>query len=266
MVEEALKNSLFDFGDDHRLKQACQYALLSGGKRLRPILVLLIAEALGKGTVPMDAAVAIEFFHTASLIADDLPCMDNEKWRRGKLALHHAYGETIALLASYGLITAAFEKIHAASAGLSADICALAVKEAAVAAGLKGATSGQYYDLFPPESSLEQLQRLHHLKTGTLFETAFVFGHLFGGGDVADLDEVRKCARHFGSAFQIADDLSDEEEDTKEKNMVLFLGKEKALVLFEEQLKLYESSLEKLSYNLSCNLSDLLANRVHGTA
>ncbi|MDX8430918.1 MAG: polyprenyl synthetase family protein [Candidatus Algichlamydia australiensis] len=250
IIEEALKVSLKDFGDDHRLKEACSYALLSGGKRLRPLLVLQIAESVGKGLVPIDAAVAVEFFHTASLIADDLPCMDNEQWRRGKLALHHAYGETVALLASYGLITAAFEKIHSASEGLSPQVCAIAVKEAAQAAGLKGATTGQFYDLFPPNTNREQLERLHHLKTVTLFETAFIFGHLFGGGDESLVEGVRECARHFGFAFQIADDIADFEEDSEEKNIACFLGKERAEVLFQEELAAFSKAASVLPYDL----------------
>ncbi|GAB5411482.1 MAG: polyprenyl synthetase family protein [Chlamydiales bacterium] len=249
-VEVALKESLDGFGDDHRLKEACVYALLSGGKRLRPLLVLQIADAVGKRRVPMDAAVAVEFFHTASLIADDLPCMDNAQWRRGELALHHAYGETIALLASYGLITAAFEKIHEGAKGFSSDICALALKEAARSAGLKGATTGQFYDLFPPKTSKEQLERLHHLKTGTLFETAFIFGHLFGGGDPTFVEVVRECAKHFGFAFQIADDLSDFDEDGAEKNMARFLGKERAEELLQQELLAFEEAAEKLPYRL----------------
>jgi len=99
-------------GEKTKLRDACEYALKSGGKRFRPLLVLLVAEALGNNLNVLDAALSVEFFHTASLIVDDLPCMDNEEERRSQPTLHKIYGESIALLSSYALICAAFEKIH----------------------------------------------------------------------------------------------------------------------------------------------------------
>ena len=112
--EKVLRESLVAFEEGSSLSKAVSYALLSGGKRIRPLLVLQIAKALGKEVV-FDAALSVEYFHTASLIADDMPCMDDDEVRRGMTCLHIKYGEATALLASYALITAAFERIHQAA-------------------------------------------------------------------------------------------------------------------------------------------------------
>src|SRR5579863_9558332 len=111
-IEQEIAKSIICFGEKTKLRDACEYALTNGGKRFRPLIVLFVGEALGCGLNVYEAALSVEFFHTASLIADDLPCMDNDDERRDKPSLHKVYGETIALLASYALITAAFEKIH----------------------------------------------------------------------------------------------------------------------------------------------------------
>ena len=111
-IEQEIARSILCFGEKTKLRDACEYALTNGGKRFRPLIVILIAEALGNGLNVFEAALSVEFFHTASLVADDLPCMDNDDERRDKPSLHKVYGEAIALLASYALITAAFEKIY----------------------------------------------------------------------------------------------------------------------------------------------------------
>jgi geranylgeranyl diphosphate synthase type II len=125
-----------------------------------PSLVLLIAEGLGHGLNVFDSALAVEFFHTASLIADDLPCMDNEEERRSKPSVHKVYGESIALLSSYSLICSAFERIYRNGAVMRdaeppfcsfADrACVVAFEHATRCAGILGATGGQFLDLFPP--------------------------------------------------------------------------------------------------------------------
>jgi geranylgeranyl diphosphate synthase type II len=102
-------------GDPSRLRDACAYALLNGGKRLRPALVCLVAESLGLGRDVLHAGLSVEYFHTASLIADDLPCMDNDDTRRNRPALHKAFEESTALLASYTLVAAGYGAIYDAS-------------------------------------------------------------------------------------------------------------------------------------------------------
>ena len=109
-IEQEIAKSIVAFGEKTKLRDACEYALTNGGKRFRPLIVLLIAEALGHGMNVYPSALSVEFFHTASLIADDLPCMDNDDERREKPSLHKVYGESIALLASYALITQHLKK------------------------------------------------------------------------------------------------------------------------------------------------------------
>jgi geranylgeranyl diphosphate synthase, type II len=229
-IEQEIAKTISSFGEKNKLRDACEYALTSGGKRFRPMIVLMTAEGLGNGLNVYPAALSVEFFHTASLIADDLPCMDNDDERREKPSLHKVYGETIALLSSYALITAAFEKIHKNAllmqnsgthfAYMSDRACALALETAAHCSGILGATGGQFLDLFPPSINLETVRQVIYKKTITLFETAFTFGWLFGGGDILELDLVKKCAFHMGMAFQIADDIVDLQQDEKKQREI----------------------------------------------
>ncbi|QZA59453.1 polyprenyl synthetase family protein [Candidatus Rhabdochlamydia porcellionis] len=248
-VDEKIIQSLFDFGEKTKLRDACEYALMSGGKRFRPLIVILVAEALNNHLDVSDAALAVEFFHTASLIVDDLPCMDDDDQRRDKPSTHKIYGESTALLASYSLMTAGFGKIHKNAevikksfppfSALSDVICTLALSIATQCSGILGATGGQFFDLFPPDNSLETAQRIISQKTGALFEISFAFGWLFGGGDMKQLKLVKKLAHHFGFAFQIADDLHDIKQDEQENlklSIVHMLGPEKALEYFQNEL------------------------------
>jgi geranylgeranyl diphosphate synthase, type II len=241
LIERHLRVLVEEMGEKNALRDACEYALLGGGKRLRPILVLMIAEALGKDAMP--AALGIECFHAASLIADDLPCMDDDAMRRERPSLHKAFGESTAILASYALIAEGYGGIYKNSAGRP-DLAVICLKEAARLAGINGATNGQFLDLFPPDHSLATIQKILYQKTVTLFELAFVFGWLFGGGDPAKLDRVKACAGHLGMAFQIADDLLDEGHDRI--NIATALGKEKALRLFEQEMKGLQETLQEL--------------------
>ncbi len=258
-VEDEITKGIVDFGEKTKLRDACEYALKSGGKRFRPLLVLLVAEALNHQLNVMDAAIAVEFFHTASLIVDDLPCMDNEKERRSRPTLHKIYGESIALLASYALVCAAFEKIQANTItmrgapspfGERADATGiLSLGYLSRYAGIAGATGGQFYDLFPPTLTLGALKEVIYKKTVMLFEASFVLGWLFGGGEEEGLEKIRKGACHFGMAFQIADDLKDitQDEDNKRGvNLAKFLGKEKATTLFKEELNKFRKILTAL--------------------
>ena len=258
-VEQELAKSISRLGEKTKLRDACEYALTNGGKRFRPLIVLMVSEALGKDLNVSDAALSVEFFHTASLIADDLPCMDNDDERRDKPSLHKVYGETIALLASYALITAAFERIHCNAAvmresGLFSSeasdlVCRLALECATHCSGILGATGGQFLDLYPPTLNLEMVKQVIYKKTVTLFEVSFVFGWLFGGGDINLLEKVKKAAYHLGMAFQIQDDLGDviqDEKNQRDISMARLVGKEKAFVLFKEEMALFEKHLKDL--------------------
>ncbi len=253
-VEKALQTAIEGMGENSVLRDACSYALMGNAKRFRPILILLIGEALGSCDV-MPAALSVEFFHTASLIADDLPCMDNDDHRRGRPSLHKAFGEGTALLASYTLIAAGYGGIYENGKKLkerplfasSADKRALICLEAATRlAGLQGATQGQFLDLFPPNSSLEIVEEIMQKKTVSLFEIAFLFGWLFGGGEIEAIADLSACASHLGMAFQIGDDLEDNLQDQRNNNMASLLGREKTILLFQEEIASLEQRLKKI--------------------
>jgi geranylgeranyl diphosphate synthase type II len=255
--EQELSLAIEKMGERSLLRDACSYALTNGGKRLRPILVLMIAEALGSCDA-MPSALSVEFFHTASLIADDLPSMDNDSVRRGVPSLHVAFGESTALLTSYTLIAAGYGGIYENGKILrrnplfatSADTRAMECLDVATrCAGIQGATQGQFLDLFPPNLSVETIRDIIYKKTVTLFEISFLFGWIFGGGDLQKIPLLKNCAYHLGLAFQINDDLEDGIQDAAiggRVNMASALGKEKAISCFEEEIALLEKTMKAL--------------------
>ncbi|MCH9608505.1 MAG: hypothetical protein S4CHLAM45_10830 [Chlamydiales bacterium] len=245
-IEEKIVDMLPSFGPKSRLSDACAYALTNGGKRLRPSFVYQIADQIGKGIDVTDAALAVELFHTASLIADDLPCMDDDDMRRGRLSLHKAFDEATAILTTYALIAEGYERIRLASKGRDPEICQLALQLATANTGIHGATGGQYLDLHEPENLLSVIEK----KTGTLFEIAFAFGWLFGGGEVEKLETIKKAARNFGLAFQIQDDLLDVKQDDQEKNYALLYGEKNARQTLDRTLTRLQELLNEVNLSL----------------
>lgn len=254
------KDLLENFGSSTVLKEACAYSLLNGGKRFRPAIVLMVAKAIGKGHDVLDAAIAVEYFHTASLIADDLPCMDDDDERRNRPSLHKAFNETTALLASYALISAGYRAIwqNSLKNDKNSENLSLALSVATFNTGILGATGGQFLDIFPPDNSVETLLEILNKKTVTLFEIAFCLGWIFGGGDHRKLDLIKKLAYHFGMAFQIADDLSDLAQDEKQEQSVN-LAKVVGLNQAKEVLAKEKSSLLQVAKELSLDTIDFLA-------
>ena len=194
-----------------QLADSMRYSLMAGGKRLRPILVMAAADAVGaRGTDFVQAACGIEMIHTYSLIHDDLPAMDNDDYRRGKLTNHKVYGEALAILAGDALLTQAFEVILRQQ-GVSAEVLVQVVREMSVAAGPNGMVGGQVIDMLSEGKriSLEELRRMHMGKTGALFRAAIRSGAILGGADAARLEALTTYADCFGLAFQITDDILD---------------------------------------------------------
>lgn len=197
-----------------------RYALLGGGKRLRPVLVLATAELFTRGkTNPIDAlpaAIALECLHTYSLIHDDLPCMDNDDLRRGRLTVHRQFDEATALLAGDGLLTFAFQLIGSQYAN-QPDLCAALVREIADAAGSEKLIGGQMEDLLAEQkndATAAELEFIHLNKTAAMITVALVAGGRCGGADDGQLDLLRTAGRHLGLAFQITDDILDATADT----------------------------------------------------
>ncbi len=198
------------------LQDAIAYALLSPGKRLRPTLTLLAAEHFGRAdpegarAAALDAGCAIEMVHAASLILDDLPCMDDASVRRGRPACHLRFGEDMAVLASVALLNQAYATL-AAARGLPADVRLALVARLSAAVGLDGLVAGQARDL-RERAGVADAAPLHDLnrqKTGVLFVAAVEAGAAAAGATGARLQGARAFAAALGEAFQILDDLLD---------------------------------------------------------
>lgn len=194
------------------LLEAMKYSLMAGGKRLRPILCLAAAQACGMtGSLVMPAACAIEMIHTYSLIHDDLPCMDDDDYRRGRLTCHRVYGENMAVLAGDALLTLGFEILGTERADLPQDRLLKAVAILARAAGGQGMVGGQVLDLQGENQDLDlsALETVHQLKTGALIEGALKIGATLAGAEPWETDALAAYGQAYGLAFQITDDILD---------------------------------------------------------
>ena len=218
LVEEQLVRELEQEPPlDARLAESMRYSLMAGGKRLRPILLMAAADAVGaKGTDYLTAACALEMIHTYSLIHDDLPAMDNDDYRRGKLTNLKVYGDGMAVLAGDALLTLAFEVIARQQHTDPATLLRV-VQEISTAAGMNGMVGGQAIDL---ESEghripMQELQKMHMGKTGALFRAALRSGAILAGATEGQLAALTSYAEGFGLAFQITDDILDVTGDEK---------------------------------------------------
>lgn len=194
-----------------RLGDAARYALLSPGKRFRPMLTLLAAREFGaEASAALDAACAFEMVHTASLILDDLPCMDDAALRRGRATTHREFDEATAILASVGLLNRAFGVI-AEDTSLSTSLKADLLRRLSDAVGFAGLVAGQAMDLEDRtrDRSAADLELLNHRKTGVLIMAAAEAGGLIAGATPDAVRQVGVFARHLGLAFQIHDDIVD---------------------------------------------------------
>ncbi|MNO39161.1 Farnesyl diphosphate synthase [compost metagenome] len=203
-----------DWNVPSNLKDAMNYSLQAGGKRLRPLLVIAACEALGGSRgAALPVAAAIEMVHTYSLIHDDLPAMDNDDYRRGKLTNHKVYGEATAILAGDALLTHAFYSVVQASRkhGVSAEHVLSVVEDLAEMAGPRGMVGGQIADMEGEQglTDLEQLQYIHRHKTGDLIIFSLVAGGRIAGAGSRQLEALRDFGTHIGLAFQIQDDILD---------------------------------------------------------
>lgn len=236
MVDAFLATCLADLTMPSRLREAMNYSLLAGGKRLRPMLCLLCVELctrreeeraeLVQKVIPF--AAGLEMIHTYSLIHDDLPAMDNDDLRRGRPSCHKAFDEATAILAGDALNTDAFSfmaRVGLGRKGLSTERVLSALVEVAGASGSQGMVGGQIQDMALTGATLPQdlierqqlavpLCNMQALKTGALFRAACVSGGILAGADETSLFALRTYALHLGVAFQIVDDILDVTQDT----------------------------------------------------
>jgi len=218
MVEEALRAALpEEEGPEARVVESMRYSLFAGGKRLRPILSLAAAEAVGgepEDAVPVGCA--LEMIHTYSLIHDDLPAMDDDDLRRGKPTNHKVFGEAIAILAGDALLTEAFVLLSDYRA-LLPERAVQIIQVVAKAASYRGMVGGQVVDMLSQNrpADLETVQQMHSRKTAALIAAATEAGALAGKGAEAQVAAMARYGRSVGLAFQIADDILDIEGDAE---------------------------------------------------
>ena len=216
-VEQGL-NRLIPAGSTRpaRLHEAMRYALLGGGKRLRPVLTLAVADCLGAKADALPAAIALECIHTYSLVHDDLPCMDNDDLRRGRPTTHKQFDEATALLAGDALLTLAFQLVthhYAASPALAAAL----TRELADAASSERLIGGQMEDLLAEKkanATADELEFIHLNKTAAMLTASLLAGGLCAGATEIQLAALRIAGRHLGLTFQIVDDILDATADT----------------------------------------------------
>jgi geranylgeranyl diphosphate synthase, type II len=238
-IEESLREHL-PFAPpqvETQFNEAVEYALFSGGKRLRPVLTLLGAELFGgKAEMIMPAAIAGEFIHTSSLIFDDLPCMDNASERRGKTSLHEKFGEGLAILVALGFLNASYGLVFVNHENLP-ERAMLAHAELVECIGASGMLGGQSVDLAlakgAGESSNLEFESVRNLKTSALMRLSLRVGAILAGASEQNLITLSRFAELLGDAYQLSDDLIDLEEDgeifgDEQKTFAISQGKQTA--------------------------------------
>ncbi|MDY0405617.1 polyprenyl synthetase family protein [Virgibacillus sp. 179-BFC.A HS] len=263
-----------------RLKESMLYSLKAGGKRLRPILVFASYEAYAKHPEKvLSTAAALEMIHTYSLIHDDLPAMDDDAYRRGKLTNHKMFDEATAILAGDALLTYSFELV-ASDVNLSSEEKATLLERLAKCSGPEGMVAGQVLDMEAEnrESSLAELEEIHSLKTGELIRFAVFAGAYLGNASEAQINMLDQFAYKLGLLFQVQDDILDvigesekmgkavgSDEGNMKSTFPKLLGIEGAVSkkrMYEKQAKaLLQKADADQSYLLS--LVDYFGNRDH---
>jgi geranylgeranyl diphosphate synthase, type II len=220
MVDAALERVLPpEAAAPPRIHEAMRYSVLAQGKRLRPILVIAGAEAVGgRAEAVLDTACALELIHAYSLIHDDLPAMDDDDYRRGRLTNHKVFGEAMAILAGDALLTLAFRLIAHNAARVAPAVVGVVVAEVADAAGTDGMVGGQVVDIESEGKviSAEMLDYIHLHKTAALIRVALRVGAVLAGGREETVDAISRAGEALGLAFQIVDDILDVEGNLAE--------------------------------------------------
>jgi len=235
---------------------------LSDGKRLRPIIIIDIANSINKNLDLTKIGVSVEIIHNASLILDDLPCMDNDEFRRGKPTIHSKYNSTIANLASEYLLNISFKNMFECTKENNIDdkIFNYVLENVCYNIGIMGAAGGQIIDLNPTlyllsniDKRREKYEELIRKKTTSLFEMCFVSGYLYSTQKIDNVDIIKKCANYFGLAFQISDDFEDIEQDkncnkdNNSPNYVNEFGKEEAYRIYNLSIDNMTKILKQLN-------------------
>ena len=262
-IKQYIKNSQITFNKDLKLffdkyksnsliHRAMWYSINNGGKRLRPIILQEISKCIGlKKNDYIYAMLSIELMHSYSLVHDDLPSMDNDDYRRGKLSTHKKFNEAQAILAGNGLLTLAFEL-------LSSKYSSILSSELSRASGSKGLAGGQSIDLLSQinKTNLKNILNIHELKTAKLFEFSVAAPFMIIG-DKKRIKIAKRYGLLLGKTFQIIDDLIDQDQDQDACNILNYITREKALSYCYEYRNEANKYLEKLMLDNENKLSDI---------
>jgi geranylgeranyl diphosphate synthase, type II len=280
IVEDKMINYLNGLNAPATLKESMLYSISAGGKRLRPILALAVVESFQKDPqTVLDAACAIEFVHTYSLIHDDLPSMDNDDYRRGKPTSHKVFGEAQAILAGDALLTESFALITD-NKYLDADQKVRLLSVLSRAAGAEGMVGGQVEDLEGENKdlSLKELESIHEKKTGKMLECSVLSGGIAAEASEEELLSLQLYARHIGIAFQIQDDILDitgsqaqlgkpigSDEANHKTTYPKLLGLEGAQKEMENHIEISLEHLGKINRNtgILASIADYIIKRNH---
>jgi geranylgeranyl pyrophosphate synthase len=262
-IKQYIKNSQITFNKDLKIffekyksnsliHKAMWYSINNGGKRLRPIILQEISKGIGlKKNDYIYAMLSIELMHSYSLVHDDLPSMDNDDYRRGKLSTHKKFNEAQAILAGNGLLTLAFEL-------LSSKYSSILSSELSRASGSKGLAGGQSIDLMSQinKTNLKNILNIHELKTAKLFEFSVAAPFMIIG-DKKRIKIAKRYGLLLGKTFQIIDDLIDQDQDQDACNILNYITREKALSYCYEYRNEANKYLEKLMLDNENKLSDI---------
>lgn len=248
------------------LQEALQHSMFPGGKRIRAILMILVYQLFDtkgwKKVLP--SACAVEMVHLSSLLLDDLPCMDDADLRRGKETCHRKYGEDVAILAATGLLNLAYQIIGTENTSFSPQKICQIFRELSYSIGFSGMIGGQFVDLryHPEVMDLEKLEYIHSHKTSSLFIGSLRIAALLAGARANELESITKFGKNLGLAYQIKDDLLDQEvseeqmgkdrlQDKNKLTFVAFCGFEQSRELLK---RLTQSAIQAL---------DIFGKRAH---
>ncbi len=267
LVDNELSDHLKEQDQNSRLiYESMQYSIFAGGKRLRPVLLMATHKLFSKDlSKALPFAAAIEMIHTYSLIHDDLPAMDDDDYRRGKLTNHKVFGEGMAVLAGDGLLNKAYEVMLREVVESSNPLVAgKAAKTISDAAGVRGMIGGQVADILSEnrEISAKELDYIHAHKTGALIEAAMVSGAILSGAEQKDIENMGQVGRNLGLAFQIKDDILDIVGDEKQlgKQVGSDVAKEKSTYPKLYGLEACKKMIQELTEESNIILDQYLPN------
>ena len=281
LVEKTIDEYLSEFSYPVQIAEGMKYAVLNGGKRIRPILILMVLDLLGKDEkIGLPSGAALEMIHSYSLVHDDLPALDNDDYRRGKLTTHKKFGEAEGILIGDALLTHAFNVLTEKNRGVSAEKIVEIVKLTSSYAGINGMIGGQMIDIESEgkKISLETLKYIHKNKTGKLLRLPVEIACILGDVSKDVREKLEEYADLIGLAFQIKDDILDVEGDFEKLGKPIgsdaeiekatypsMMGMEKSKELLneitEKAKKIIEDNFPKERGTLLIELADFIKNR-----